>query len=278
MICLALATSPLAQVAMAAVTQPYSPSSTSNLSPGIEYSVGTMRTTGGRIQSVRVGTIDPAHPAVRLRSLLSNDLVVERERPSRLAIRKGTPTLRPMVATNGDMSSRGRDDAYAAPHSMHVSKGELWVSQACARPTLGIDRSGRARIDDVRVHIAVNEVGRQAVKRIHRVNTHRDDDLVVLYTHRFASSTRTASGGVEVVVELEHELRPTDVQVVRVLRVRRGGGDTDLEPGRAVISVRSQLFSWVRRPPRRPASPNRDDRRARLRQRLRRHDRGSRMG
>ena len=78
--------------------------------------------------------------------------------------------------------------------------------------------------------IAVQIVGRQAVKRIHRVNTHRDDGLVVLYTNRFASSTRT-SGGVEVVVELEHQLQPSDVQVVRIVNVRHGG-NTPLQAAR----------------------------------------------
>jgi hypothetical protein len=94
------------------------------------------------------------------------------------------------------------------------------------------------------VDIAVEEVGRNAVKRIHRVNTHGNDGLVVLYTNRFASSTRT-SGGVEVIVDLEHPLQPSDTQVVRVVGVRRGG-DTPLGPGRAVISARS-TSTWVGR-------------------------------
>jgi Phosphodiester glycosidase len=243
---LAAASLPMGSTALAGITRSFSPSSESTLAPGIEYSVGRMRTTGGRIQSVRVGTIDTSHPGVRLRSLLSNDLVVGLERPSRLAIRKGTPTLRPMVATNGDFSNEWRNDAYAAPHSMHVSSGELWVSPACARPTLGIDGSGDARIDEVRVHISVNVVGREAIKRIHRVNTHRDDHLIVLYTHRFASSTQTAPGGTEVVVDLEHALRPRDVQVVPVRQVRRGEGNTQLDPGKAVLSVRGPNFDWVR--------------------------------
>jgi hypothetical protein len=230
---------------VAGITQPFSPSSSTTLAPGIDYSVGRMRTTGGRIQSVRVGTIDASHPGVRLRSLLSNDVVIGRERPSRLAIRKGTPSLRPMIATNGDVSTENRDDAYAAPHSMHVTNGEIWVSPACVRPTLGIDGAGEARIDEVRIDIGVQVVGRNVIRRVHRVNTHRDDHLVVLYTHRFAASTRTPDVGAEVVVDLEHPIRPSDVQVVTVRQVRRGQGNTPLEPGKAVLSARGPSFDWV---------------------------------
>ena len=95
-------------------------------------------------------------PSVRLRSLLSNDLVVGRERATQLAQRLSAPGMVAMVATNGDMSTEGRVDAYAAPQSMAVSGGELLVAQACTRPTLGIDRAGEARIDDVRVHVTMS--------------------------------------------------------------------------------------------------------------------------
>jgi hypothetical protein len=167
-----------------------------------------------------------------------------RERPSKLALRKATANLRPMVATNGDTSVENANGAYAAPHSTHIANGEVWVAQACANPTLGIDRAGEARIDDIRVNIAVTVVGHQAVKRVHRVNTHREDNLVVMYTNRFASSTRT-SGGVEVIVDLDHPLAPSDIQTVRIVGVRHGG-DTPIQPGQAVISARA-TDTWVGR-------------------------------
>ena len=105
-----LSTSLMASVE-AGITRRFSASSTIDLADGIRYQKGTMRTTGGS-QAVRVATVDPTHPELcRLRSLLSNDLVVQRERPTQLVRRKSGPTLRAMVATNGDMSTRQRVDA-----------------------------------------------------------------------------------------------------------------------------------------------------------------------
>ena len=84
-------------------------------------------------------------------------------------------------------------------------------------------------------------------KQIHRVNTHRDDGHVVLFTRRFASSTRTAYGGVEVILDLEGKLRPNGVQQVRVVKVRKNGGNTQLRWGQAVLSVKNRSQKWVYR-------------------------------
>lgn len=238
--------SPIVPGADAAITTAFRPSQQIPLAPGIDYAKGTMRTSGGRVQSVRVATIDASNPSTRLRSLLSNDRVVGKERPSRLAQRKSTPTARAMVATNGDRSVFGRLDAYAAPHSMHISNGELMVARACTRPTLGIDRSGEGRIDDVRVVTTVKMPQHRDSRTINRVNTHRDDSLVVLYTRRFGRSTGTRAGGTEVIISMPETLSPSGSQPSRVLRIRRGGGNTALRAGQAVISVKGTRGKWVR--------------------------------
>jgi hypothetical protein len=227
---------------------PFTPTSSIDLSAGISYTKGKMRTgRKGLLQSVRVATVWPMHPSVRLRSLLSNDLVVRRELPTKLAQRKSGPGMVAMVATNGDMSTEGRMDAYAAPQSMAVSGGELLVAQACTRPTLGVDGAGNARIGDVRVHITMTKVGRKVAKQVHRVNTHRDDIKAVLFTSRFARSTQTTPGGVEVVLSLPDVLRPNGLQQVRVQEVRHGAGNSPLGPGMAVLSVDGPKNDWVKK-------------------------------
>ena len=239
----ALLAIPLASSAQAGITRKFTANSTIKLSPGVIYKVGTMKTTGGRPQSVRIASVDADHPAVRFRAALSNRKVVRREVVRSIALTQSQPWLKPMVATNGDMSMRNRVDAYAAPHSMAVSKGELMVAQSCVRPTLGIDADGDVRIANVRADVSLKPPGKNYTVRVHRVNTHRDDGLVVLFTKRFASSTRT-SGGREVVLDLQGKLRPNGSQKVRVVKVRNGG-NTPLKWGQAVLSVKNPSQKWV---------------------------------
>jgi len=234
-----------ATAAEARITKGFTPTLSQTISPGISYRFGRMTTTGGRHQQVFVGTVDPRNPNVRLKALLSNDRVVRRDLVSRIALRKQRPGFKPMIATNGDMSTRDRTDGYAAPHSMAVSNGELMVAQSCTRPTLGVDAQGNAQIADVRAQLLATPPGSAFPFRIHKVNTPRDNGQVVLYTRRFAGSTQTSYGGVEVVLDLDGKLRPNGSQVVRVLKVRRGGGNTPLRAGQAVLSVKNPAQKWV---------------------------------
>ncbi len=244
---LAVISAPLGGGVQAAITKPFTSTSQATLSPGVEYLVGVMRTTGGRRQSVRVVRIDGSRPDVRIKALLSNDKVVMRERSSRLARRKSRPGLEAMAAINGEAVQRGAVGAYAAPLSMHVSGGELMVAGPCTRPVVGIDAQGEARIGNVRVSIQVEVPGKRDPRTVHRVNTHRNDKKVVLFTKRFASSTRTASGGTEVILDLAGMLRPNNSQQVRVVKVRRGGGNTKLKAGQAVLSMKGPNNKWVKR-------------------------------
>lgn len=245
-VALAVLAMPFSVGAQAAITKPYTAKSELTLSPGVEYAVGVMRTTGGRRQSVRVVTADGSHAKVRIKALLSNDKAVKRERSSKNARRKSSPGMQAMAAINGEAVKRGAVNAYAAPLSMHVSGGELMVAGPCTRPVVGIDSDGEARIGNVRVHIEVEIPGLRDPRTIHRVNTHRDDAKVVLFTKRFASSTRTASGGTEVVLDLSGTLRPSGSQQVQVVKVRKRGGNTDLKAGRAVISMKGPNNKWVK--------------------------------
>ncbi len=244
-VALAVLSTPFASAAEAAITKGFKAKVDTNLAPGINYRYGKATTTGGRPQEVRVGTVDPKVDGVRLKALLSNGKVVKRAVVTKIVLAKERPDFKPMIATNGDMSTRQRVDAYAAPHSMAASGGELLLAQPCARPTLGIDAQGNAAMGMVRTHVSAIPPGKERPTPIHKVNTHRDDGHIVLYTKRFANSTQTTYGGVEVVLDMEGKLEPNGTQKVRVLKVRKGGGNTKLSWGKAVLSVKNPTHKWV---------------------------------
>ena len=244
LVTLLLATA-LPSSAEAAITAPFTPGYQEVLSPGITYERGTMWTSGGRRQVVNAAMVQVGHPQVRIKSILSDDKVVGKQVVRRMVDWRRRPGFRPMVAINGDMSSFGRIDAYAAPRSMAVSNGELMVAYPCVKPVLGINRDGSAQIAAVRSHITLTLPGETEPHRVDRLNTHRDDDAVVLFTSRFAKSTRTRPGGVEVILGLQGRVLANGTQTVRVLQVRRGLGNTPIKPGRAVLSVNNPEETWV---------------------------------
>ena len=240
-----LVATPFSSGAEAAITAPFTPGYQELLSPGITYERGTMWTSGDRRQVVNVATVQLGHPEVRVKSILSDDKVVGKQVVRRMVDWRRRPGFRPMVAINGDMSSFGRIDAYAAPRSMAVSNRELLVAYPCVKPVLGINVDGAAQIAAVRSHITLTLPGEAEPRRVERLNTHRDDDVVVLFTSRFARTTRTRPGGVEVILGLQGRLLANGVQTVRVLQVRRGLGNTPIKPGRAVLSVNNPEQAWV---------------------------------
>ena len=236
---------PTTPSAQAAVTTPYARTFQTNLAPGISYERGTMWTSRERRQAVHIARVQPWRANVRLKTVLSDDRVVGKLVVRRMVDERRRVGFRPMVAVNGDMATRGRDDAYAAPHSMAVSNRELLVAFECVKPILGIDADGTARIANVRQHITLTLPGEAEPRRVDRLNTHRDDDAVVLFTQRFADSTQTAPGGVEVILGLQGRVRANGTQTVRVRRVTHGAGDTRIPRGMAVLSVNDPEDAWV---------------------------------
>lgn len=223
------------------VTTPYAAVRSRVVAPGIVHEQGTMRTAGSRIQAVQVARADLSVPSVRLRALLSNDRVVGLERPSELAERKSSAAALAVVATNGDVSVRGETGALAAPHSMHVADGEVMVAVECARPTLGVDADGGARIGNVRIRTRV-DIGRtipgtwRSEIQVKGVNTDRRTDEAILYTPRFGARTLTRGAGSEAVLVAEGTLTPWGELTATVLEVRPGGSSTWIGPGRFVLS------------------------------------------
>lgn len=244
-VALSLLTGSLMPGAHAAITTPYVPTFRTTLWPGVSYERGTFWTSGDRRQAVHIARIKPYLPDVRMKTVLSDDKVVGKLVVRRMVDERRRPGFRPMVAINGDMAVRGREDAYAAPRSMAVSNRELLVAFSCTKPAIGVDADGTARIASVRSHITLTLPGETEPRRVERLNTHRDDDAVVLYTSRFARSTRTRPGGVEVILKLEGRVLANGTQTVQVMRVLDGLGNTPIPKDMAVLSVNNPEEAWV---------------------------------
>jgi hypothetical protein len=187
-----------------------------------------------------------------VRALLSNDTVVGVEPPSKNADRNSSPDSLAMIATNGDVSLRSRIGGFAAPHSLHVQNGEVMVAPACARPTLGIDPDGTARIDDVRVRVRVDLVNnaRDGTNHtwfgVHEVNMPRVSAELVLYTPRYGPTTLTEANGTEVILSATDTLRPKGDLIATVLEVHPATGNTALQAGQMVLSARGSLESHLK--------------------------------
>lgn len=227
----------------AGVTSPYVRRSSIQLAPGITHERGTMRTANGRVQAVQIATIDLSEPTVSLQALLSNDVVVRLERPTRNANRHSTARQKAMVATNGDMSAAGNWGTLAGPHSLLVHQGEVWVSPKCSRPTLGVGRDGTARMRMVRIWTRL-DMGqrRQPLSWVHvmGINTNRVSNEIILYTHRFGASTLTPDNGTgsEVVLDTGNaRILPSGDLQAKVIQMRLGRGNTPLRPGQMVVSA-----------------------------------------
>jgi hypothetical protein len=236
---------PISPPAQAIVTTPYARTFQTDLAPGISYERGTMWTSRDRRQAVHIARVQPWRANVRLKTVLSDDRIVGKLVVRRMVDERRRFGFRPMVAINGDMAVRGREDAYAAPRSMAVSNRELLVAFQCVKPILGLDADGTAKIANVREHITLTLPGESEPRRVDRLNTHREDDAVVLYTERFARSTMTAPGGVEVILGLQGRVRANGTQTVLVRRVTYGAGDTRIPRGMAVLSVNDPEDAWV---------------------------------
>lgn len=208
------------------------------LAPGIAWEHGTTVGSAGPVQ-VNLGRADPTAPGVRFGSLLSNDMVMKLERPSETAERASHPGYLAMLAVNGGMAVRGRTDARAAPHAIHVHDGEVWVAPTCARPTFGVLRDGTTRMGNVRISVSMGMLapGMHAPRgwwHINGVNVKREGGAV-LFTERWGPTTR-ARRGVEVVLDPNGPIRPSGKVDARVISIVQGG-DAAIPPGAFVYSV-----------------------------------------
>lgn len=235
--CLAIAATPL--VGQAGLTSPYVRKSLVRLAPGITWEKGKARTSSG-IQTVQIGRIDVHEPTVRIRSLLSNDRVINLEPPTVNANRNSAPGAQAMIATNGDVSVAGDWGAGAHPATMHIQDGELMVGTICGRPTLGILPDGTAKVDLVKNKITIDMTSRlpdwRGMLYTAGVNKVGNTNQIIVYTDRFGPTTLTTGSKVEVDVEADGMLTSNGRMTGRVVSVTTGTNNSPIDRGHWVFS------------------------------------------
>ncbi|HEY6057230.1 MAG TPA: phosphodiester glycosidase family protein [Candidatus Limnocylindrales bacterium] len=183
---------------VASVVAPFAPTASAPVAPGVRHDDGAMTTTAGS-QDIHLVEIDPATPGIVFHASLSNDHIAGLETVSAQAARQSAEGHRVVAAINGDVWAGTANDLERAPNGIHIEDGELMAAASSARPTFGIDASGRPMLGSVDTDIVLTNAD-GARFTIARVNSLRRSGELALYTPRFGSRTSTAATGVDVVI------------------------------------------------------------------------------
>jgi hypothetical protein len=154
----------------------------------------------------------------------------------------------PLGAVNGDFWKDGRQYD-GDPTGLQIHDGEL-VSGPCARACFWIDPSGQPHATNVLAQFEL--ISPEGLHVAFGLNEERTNGGAVLFTPTFGTSTHTR-GGRELVLEPEGHhpaewlpLRSGHTYSARIREIRETG-DTPLEPGRAVLSLSSQVSERLSR-------------------------------
>lgn len=222
--------------ALAAISTPYLSEGRAPVAPGVQHDWGTIQTTRSGRQAVNLLEITAGTPEISLEASLAGDRITSLEKTSSQALRRSTEGHRVVAAINGDTWAGYDSPTRYAPSGVHVQAGELVTTGSVARPTFGIDVSGRPMIGNVLVSAFL--VWPDGTSRaIGRVNQKRTNQGLVLYTPRFGPTTPADVDGTDVVLEgIALPLAPTGVYQAVVREVRPATGGIPIAPDTVVVN------------------------------------------
>jgi len=149
---------------------------------------------------------------------------------------------RPMAAINGDFYDKS-ERYQGRPRDLQICRGEV-VSNPAGHTCFWIAPDGTPQMTNLYSRFRVGFPGGRSIPI--GLNQAREDDGAVLYTPVIGQSTRT-SGGTELVLEGTNNspLQPLRVGQCFGARVKsvRTSGNTELQPGTAVLSVGPALLA-----------------------------------
>ena len=221
---------------LAAVSAGYVSAGRAPVAPGVHHDWGTIQTTRAGRQAVHLLEVRAGTPEISLEASLAGDRITRLETTSSQALRKSSEGHRAVAAINGDVWSGFASPTQFAPNGVHIQAGELVTAVRAARPTFGIDASGRPLIGNVLVSGSVGWPD-GTIAMIERVNQKRTNGGLVLYTPRFGPATPGDVGGTDVVLAgLALPLTPTGVHQAVVLEVRPAAGGIPIAPDTVVLN------------------------------------------
>jgi len=221
---------------LAAVSSGYISEGRAPVAPGVQHDWGTIETTRSGRQAVNLLEVDLGTPEISLEASLAGDRITRLEKTTSQALRKSSEGHRAVAAINGDVWGGYASPTRFAPNGIHIQAGELVTAAGSARPTFGIDASGRPLIGNVLVSVSLTWPD-GTIRRIDRVNQGRTDQQFVLYTPRFGPATPEDVGGTDVVLAgVALPLTPTGVHQAVVLEVRPATGGIPIAPDTVVLN------------------------------------------
>ncbi len=227
---------------LATISTPYVSEGRSPVAPGVEHDWGTIQTTRSGSQAVNLVEVALGTPGISLETELGGDRITSLETTTSQARRTSTDGHRAVAAINGDVWGGYASSTQYAPNGIDIHAGELVTAARLARPTFGIDASGRPLIGDVQVSASLAWPD-GTIRPIARVNQARTGSELVLLTPRFGPTTPADIGGTDVVLGgVALPLTPAGVHQAVVLEVRPATGGIPIAPDSVVLNGPSGSF------------------------------------
>lgn len=233
----------------AEVTREYVSDARTPAAPGVQHDQGTIVTDTAGIQAVHLLEIDLDEPVINIEGSISNDTVANLETTSSQANRQSAEGHRAAGAINGDFWA----SASQAPSGLHIQEGELVAAFSSARPTFGMKANGDPIIGDPAVagNVTAPPIvltrGGSLSHAIARINQERAAGQLIVYTPRFATSTRTDNTGSEAVLTgVALPIGPSGTYRGTVSQVRPDAGSTPIGAGEVVLSGKGSAANFVK--------------------------------
>ena len=223
-------------VVLASVTSGYVSDGRAPVAPGVQHDWGTFETDRSGHQAVQLVEVDLATPGISVEAALAGDRITALERTTSLALRTSGEGHRAVAAINGDVWDGYGSPTRYAPNGIDIHAGELVTAARAARPTFGIDASGRPMIGNVLVTASVTWPD-GTTNTIDHINQGRTNQQIALYTPRFGPATPDDMGGTDVVLTgVALPLAPTGVHPAVVQAIRPATGGIPIAPDTVVLN------------------------------------------